>query len=228
MNGIKIFAAAILTATTVLAGCDRASSPVEPEPIPAVAPEFSLTILEALLVGHEQHDLSFVAIVPAAGDSIGADSLLVTTTDLLNGTTSTLSASRLQPGGALFSTTSTSSSGTIQDGEKVDATGKVVTKTEKVTYSDGSTGYHTETTTSDFVMTGRKSGAQCRSNETFVFQGDNPGGATTFTQVVQSVTVCEGDGREFLLHINLHFTVTPTGKVASNVANIKVKGSSGS
>lgn len=225
MNPFRTVAAAALVATTVLTGCDRVSNPVEPEPIPASTPELSLTVLDALLVGHEQHDLAFLTLAPQIGSEADADSLLVVTTDLLSTTTSTLSTSRLS-GAALFSTSS-GSSASIEDGEKMDVTGKITTKTEKVTYSDGSTGYRTESTTSDFVATGRKSGAQCRSNETFNFQGDNPGGATTFTQVVQSVITCSGDGRVFLLHINLHFTVTPTGKVTSNVGNIKVKGESG-
>ena len=199
----------VMVLAAVLTGCESTGNPVAPQESQAVF-QPRLTILSQTLSGYDQLDLTFDAVAPTGTAISDGTSLSVLVTDLLG----------IPLGLDVASTGSTATPGDPVDGEDMAFNGSMKTKTQKVNYSDGTSQWSTDITTGAFQGTGKQSGGQCKTHDNFTFHGDNPGGATTFTQQVRFATICQGSGRTMWLHILVHFTVTPNGKVASNVDKV--------
>jgi hypothetical protein len=216
--------ASMIVLAAALAACEGVQNPVEPSATGAGAAGGAgagssmdtdlIATLSTTLVASEQLDVSFAGTAPVGDQASEAGSLLVSVIDLLG------------IGGPLFSTSgdgTTTSDGNLQEGEEYSASGTIKTRSYRVKYSDGTSALRTETTLSNFAVTGKQSGTTCRSQDQDNFQADNPEGATTFGQQAQIVTKCPGT-RAAVIHVNLHFT-TPPGKTAptANVSHVVVK-----
>ena len=219
MNRKAILANVMVLA--VLAGCEGMDSPVAPEPVavgtgaaagPGQTPVRTelTTVLSTTLAGAESLAMTFSSFVPVGDQVAGADSLSVVVTNLLEGGLSLNLAPR-------FSTSTTSNSGIVEDGEPIKVSGVSKVHTSKVNYSDGTSEWDQEITTSDFVIQGKKSGGECKSQEQERFRAKSGPGATVFQQRARSAVVCPGDGRVYFVHVNIQTVISPSGNVNSHV-----------
>lgn len=244
----SFFATGLIAALVSLSACSGFESPTEPQSASvgaatgtgsgtAGAPQGVQTdvltdgtdLVSSVLVGAEELRMSFLSSAPVGETESYGDSLSVDIINLLSDSGTLLTSRSAWGSGPSFNEVgSTSSTGTLEEGEPISVTGTVKTQTKKVKRADGSTWYETESSVTGYTITGRRSGAQCRQDTDFMFSDGNPEtGATTFTQQVRSKTVCPGEGRVLYVHILLHFTVTPASngrepRVTSNVNQVKV------
>src|SRR5688572_1920953 len=130
-----------------VAGCENVSSPVEPDAagiaVAGAGPSrLELPIISSTLAGLEELVMSYSSVAPVGDAVSGADSLVVTVTDLLGL-------------GGLFSLSpsyNTANTYTVEDGEAVTVSGTTKVQTSKVKYADGSSAWDQEVTHTKFKM----------------------------------------------------------------------------